>query len=416
MPSTIPSSKANSTARDRDRPSPLKRLNTTSFAIFWRATPNPAIASSPLPNSSCCSTAPAPPVQASQLSPGVAYAALTELTPSTATQLGQALFLTDYSNGVVLDLRGSVGYDPQVVADIARRFLPRAISPLVVADDRFGDRQVWDSTLQPIAADLPVVLLVDGQTRQGATLLAAILAQSSRTAIVGQPAQGTTLQTQFYVLPSGAAVELAIAEWAVAPLGDGAPISAAGGMVPAHPLDESQDWIAAAPSFLPAEAEPLNPNIFSEEGVIGRFSLGLDLGNPSASSLGFIDEFPRSTGENVFKPDSDLKLYYLEDYVLFGYRDRDTLRSYFADRIYMTAPNAYTAEGIGIGDTYADVIRTYGPPGESGYNEINPFPLSSRTTARANLYFINYDALGISFGFETGTNQVRAIGLYKAGS
>ncbi|MGK7911597.1 MAG: peptidase S41, partial [Synechococcus sp.] len=62
------------------------------------------------------------------------------------------------------------------------------------------------------------------------------------------------------------------------------------------------------------------------------------------------------------------------------------------------------------------VIATYGPPGENGYNEVNPFPASSRTSQDAELYFINYDALGISFAFQSGTNQVQAIGLYKPGS
>ncbi|WP_227498631.1 S41 family peptidase [Synechococcus sp. PCC 7336] len=362
---------------------------------------------------------PRPDLQAREIAPGVAYVAVPELTPATANQLKQALFFQTYSNGVVLDLRGSIGYDPQVVADVARLFLPRAISPILTSENRFGEQIEWDSSLQPIAAGIPLAVLVDGQTRQGAVLLAASLATSSSTVLAGEPTQGTSLQTQFYILPSGAAVELAIAKWQTAPLGDVSGIPTERGIVPAQFLDSDRDWLAVAPTLLP-RSEPdrrrPSPSIFLEEGNIGRFSLGLDLGNPSASRLGFIDEVPRRSGENVFRPDSDLELYYLQDYVLFGYRNRNTFRSYFADRIYMTSPDAYTAEGIGIGDTYARVIEVYGPPGENGYNEINPYPLSSRVGRRDNLYFVNYDALGIGFAFEVGTNEVMEIGLYKAGS
>ena len=69
-----------------------------------------------------------------------------------------------------------------------------------------------------------------------------------------------------------------------------------------------------------------------------------------------------------------------------------------------------------MGDSYADVIATYGPPGENGYNEVNPYPANSRANLLQNLYFVNYDALGIGFAFQAGTNVVQAIGLYKPGS
>ncbi|MEO0354683.1 MAG: S41 family peptidase, partial [Cyanobacteria bacterium P01_A01_bin.3] len=156
---------------------------------------------------------PRPPVPSQILSPGLVYVAAPELTPSTARQIRQVLMTNDYSNGVVLDLRGSVGYDPQVVADIARLFLPQDVAPIVTSTRRTGDRIEWNSRKQPLAADLPLLVFIDNQTRQGASMLAAILANGRYTTLAGQPTQGTELQTQFFVLPSEAAVELAIARW-----------------------------------------------------------------------------------------------------------------------------------------------------------------------------------------------------------
>lgn len=360
---------------------------------------------------------PRPPVPSQQLSPGIIYFALPELTPAVASQIRQILYRQDYSNGIVLDLRGSVGYDPRVVADIARLFLPRNISPLVFSTNRVGERSLWDGNTQPIATGIPLVVFVDGQTQRGATLLAATLDNGSNTIIAGQPTQGAGVQTQFYVLPSDASVEMAIARWQPVPLIEGTSKNVEQGIIPERSLSPGDDWLARVPSLLPSNlAERRPPTISLEEGRVGRFSLGMNLGNPGTGNLGIVDSVTNRSGNNVIRPNSDLKLYYLEDFVVFGYRDRDSLRNYFADRVYMNAPETMTVEGIGVGSTYSEVVATYGPPGENGYNEVNPFPVDSRINREKNYYFINYDALGIGFAFQAGTNQVQAIGLYKSGS
>ncbi|MGK7910132.1 MAG: S41 family peptidase, partial [Synechococcus sp.] len=303
---------------------------------------------------------PRPPVPSQTLSPGLIYVAAPELTPSTARQLRQVLMTNNYSNGVVLDLRGSVGYDPQVVADIARLFLPQDVAPIVTSTRRTGDRIEWDSRNQPLAADLPILVFIDNQTRQGATMLAAILANGRYTTLAGQPTQGTELQTQFFVLPSEAAVELAIARWHPGALGDdttNVESAAAQGVIPDRQLNPQQDWLAQVPNLLPNQAaDSRTPTISIQEEQVGRFTLGMDLGDPGTGNLGIVDSISGRSGENVIRPNSDLKLYYLEDYVVFGYRNRNTLRSFFADRIYMNAPETYTADGIGIGATYEQVI------------------------------------------------------------
>jgi C-terminal processing protease CtpA/Prc len=104
---------------------------------------------------------------------------------------------------------------------------------LLITEDRFGEPTSWDSGQIPIAAGIPLAVLIDGNTRQGAALLAAQLSTSGSTVVLGQPTQGTEQQTKFFVLPSGAAVEMAVARWKTGdnkPLTQGvAPMQAIGG-------------------------------------------------------------------------------------------------------------------------------------------------------------------------------------------
>jgi hypothetical protein len=359
---------------------------------------------------------PRPPLQAQAVAPRVVYLAVPELTPATAREIQQALYRQDYSQGIILDLRGSIGYDPQVVADVARVFLPRYIAPLVITEDRFNQLTSWDSDRLTVAAGFPLAVLIDGNTRQGAALLAAQLSASGTTTVIGQPAPGSERQTRFFLLPSGAAIELNVARWQT---GDNRPIQS--GVSPSQAVTgEDTIWLNAgisALSRLPSQPRiPQRPMVFVQDGVIGRFKLGQDTRNIDTSLLGNVDFVPASSGRNVFQPNSDLKIFYVEDYILFTYRTPAVVESYYADRIYITDPAAQTSEGISIGSTYANVIEVYGQPGESGYNETIPFPEGSRERLRGERYYVNYDAVGVSFIFEVGTNQVVGIGLYKPGA
>ncbi|GAB4213224.1 MAG: S41 family peptidase [Synechococcales cyanobacterium] len=360
---------------------------------------------------------PRPPLGAEEPSPGVQLIKIPEMTPNTPLELRELLRRSQANRGVILDLRGATGYDPQVVAATARLFLPTTVKPLVISEDRFQQQTPWDDAEIPLAAGRPLVVLVDGQTQQGAVLLAAQLATSGATQILGQPTQGTEFQRKFYVLPSGAAVELTIGRWLT---GDGQAITA--GLVPLRTLPNDPNpgaWIAAAVDQLrdpQSTALTARPTVLINEGRVGRFALGLDLRELEGGALGTMDFIPATSGHNIFQPNSDLRIFYVQDYVLFGYRPPSILRSFFANRIYSLAADARTAEGIGVGATYEEVVQAYGQFGENGFNDIKPFPMGSREFGRADRYFINYDALGLSFIFQAGSNRVIGIGLYKPGN
>lgn len=353
------------------------------------------------------------PVTPQQIAPGVMLLSLGELHSGIVAQVQEVLYLGDFSRGLILDLRGSVGYDPRVISDLARLFVPTTIAPLITTRDRFDNPTEWDSRLPSAAGNSSIAVLVNGETRQGAVLLAALLGQSSRVALMGQPTGSAGSQTQFYVLPSGAAVELAIASWQPA----NSPVSLNEGVAPRQFLADGQDWLQVAIAQLPPPLQTRQPqNIVLQEGRIGRFELGFDVRTVETGILGNVESFEGASGQNVFQPNSDLRIFYLQDYILLAYRNLGTVNSFFADRIYITDPAARTAEGLSIGDTYADMIRIYGRRGENGYNEISPFPETSRMMVRGQHYFVNYDALGIGFMIAVGSNRIEGIGLFKPGS
>lgn len=359
---------------------------------------------------------PRQPVQARSLDNGIMMLSVKDITPATAQQMRQSLHVSNYSRGIILDLRGATGYDPQAIANVARIFLPRTVKPAIVSLDRHEQEKTWDSPAVPIAARTPLVTLVDGRTERGAVILAALMGARGNTKIAGEPTAGTETQTRFFVLPSGAAVELAVARWR--PGGDVGfgPNTLVRGLVPADSLsgfDVDAEAVALLPEVPTVAAKP---TILTDKGRIGRYELGFDTRQSDIGVLGGMDSVPSRSGENIFQPDSDLRVFYLQDYILMAYRNQGTLTSFYADRIYMTDETALTEEGVSIGASYSDVIRTYGSPGENGYNEISPFPGRTRVARSEDRYFVNYDALGLSFAFKAGSNQVVAIGLYKPGS
>ncbi|MEM9155171.1 MAG: S41 family peptidase [Cyanobacteria bacterium P01_F01_bin.33] len=359
---------------------------------------------------------PRQPVQSRSLAAGVTMLTLDDITPATAQQIRQSLHVSEYSRGIVLDLRGATGYDPQAIANVARIFLPRSMRPALVSLDRHEKETAWDSKGVPIAARIPLVALVDGQTERGAVILAALLGARGNATIAGEPTAGTETQTRFFVLPSGAAIELAVARWRPGADAGFGPNTLVQGLVPSDSLNGFNVQSQALALLPEPPVVAAKPTIFQDKGRIGRYELGFDTRQSNIGDLGGMDTVPSRSGENIFQPDSDLRVFYLQDYILLAYRNQGTLSSFFADRIYMTDTAALTEEGVSIGASYSDVVSTYGSPGENGYNEVSPFPGRTRIARAEDRYFINYDALGLSFAFEAGTNQVVAIGLYKPGS
>lgn len=140
-----------------------------------------------------------------KLSSDVGYIALTEgFSFSTAAEF--ALSLTELkSNGVrsvILDLRGNRGGIFEQAVEIAEMFLPSG-AHIVSQEGRYpSDRQTWISR-NSRSEQMPLVVLVDGDTASAAEILAAALQDNDRALVVGERTFGKGLVQNVIELPEG---------------------------------------------------------------------------------------------------------------------------------------------------------------------------------------------------------------------
>ncbi len=97
------------------------------------------------------------------------------------------------AEGLILDLRGAPGGVLPAIASVADLFLPRG-RPLWLYEDAEGNRRVKKAATKQ-QFDLPMVVLVDGQTR-GGELLAAALQRNRRAVLVGSRTSGASISRE----------------------------------------------------------------------------------------------------------------------------------------------------------------------------------------------------------------------------
>lgn len=112
-------------------------------------------------------------------------------------------------HGIVLDLRGADGSDLDSVRAVASLFTQRGGHLFAYRDREDQDIYVAQAEGGP-AIGLPVMVLVDGETGGAAEVLAAVLSDSVRGAMLfGQPTRGDFLVREMLSLPDGLTVRLA---------------------------------------------------------------------------------------------------------------------------------------------------------------------------------------------------------------
>ena len=121
-------------------------------------------------------------------------------------QLSQAyerLVATNKIKGLVIDLRFGVGDDYRAAADAADLFF-KTEQPLL----QWGD-EIARSKPKTSAIDLPVVLLINQDTRAAAEALAAALRQADGALIIGSPSAGRAYLFKEVQLSNGQALRIA---------------------------------------------------------------------------------------------------------------------------------------------------------------------------------------------------------------
>jgi carboxyl-terminal processing protease len=115
------------------------------------------------------------------------------------------------ATGVVLDLRGNPGGYVNEPVEMASLFLSKGVVYRSV--DRSGKGTSHEVLGNPIAPDLPLVLLVDGQTASSSEIFTGAIQDLGRGRVVGKQTYGTGTVVLTYPLADGGALTIGTERW-----------------------------------------------------------------------------------------------------------------------------------------------------------------------------------------------------------
>jgi len=128
---------------------------------------------------------------------------------ATSAALREAL--DEGAQGIVLDLRGNPGGYVNEPVEVASQFLSSGV--VYVSEDRSGTRTPHEVKGGGIATDIPLVVLVDGQTASSAEILTGALQDAGRATIVGVTTYGTGTVVSTFPLQDGGALTIGTERW-----------------------------------------------------------------------------------------------------------------------------------------------------------------------------------------------------------
>jgi carboxyl-terminal processing protease len=161
-----------------------------------------------------------PSVESEMLEGQIAYVSLSTFGETSAEDLSNAIeqLLAQNPKALILDLRNNSGGYLDIAIDIGSLFL----SDGVVAYEEYGDgtRITYETTGEAIAADIPMIVLVNEWSASASELVAGALQDRGRAQIVGAVTFGKgTVQSWIPLSNDQGAVRVTIARW-LTPNGD----------------------------------------------------------------------------------------------------------------------------------------------------------------------------------------------------
>jgi C-terminal peptidase prc len=142
----------------------------------------------------------------------IGYMRIANFQRTTQAELDAALLRlrSEGMRALVVDLRGNPGGSFMAAVQVADRFLP---SGVIVSTQ--GQLRAYSKTYlaqNPMSAvDVPLVVLVDGDTASAAEVLAAALKDNDRAVLVGQPTYGKGSIQKLLPLQAGSGLYLTLA-------------------------------------------------------------------------------------------------------------------------------------------------------------------------------------------------------------
>lgn len=153
-----------------------------------------------------------PTVQHSMLEDNMAYIQLTEFDDVSVEQFRDALNAVKAENaqGMILDLRGNPGGNLSTVLEIADMLLDEGM--IVYIEDKSGKQQKYYAK-DGMEWELPIVVLVDGNSASASEVLSGALKDHKRATLVGTTTFGKGIVQSLRSLADGSSVKLTVSAY-----------------------------------------------------------------------------------------------------------------------------------------------------------------------------------------------------------
>jgi len=151
---------------------------------------------------------------AMMLEGGAGYVPLLQFNETSAEEVAASVerLMKEGARSLVLDLRGNGGGLVSDAVEIAGLFLPKN-TPIAIQRERGDGDLVYRSPADPIALQIPLVVLVDGASASASEIVAGALQDHDRAVVVGTGTFGKGLVQSAYRLDGGYLLKITTGQW-----------------------------------------------------------------------------------------------------------------------------------------------------------------------------------------------------------
>lgn len=141
----------------------------------------------------------------------IGYIAITNFRENTYSQFKEALDMLEAEGmeKLVLDLRNNTGGLVKSAHEIGEELLPEGI--MVYTMDKDGNRE--DTLCDDVYNDVPLVVLVNGNSASAAEILAGAIQDTGRGELIGTTTFGKGLVQRLFTLPDGSGLNVTIQKY-----------------------------------------------------------------------------------------------------------------------------------------------------------------------------------------------------------
>jgi len=144
----------------------------------------------------------------------VAHLHFNQFSLQADDDMRQALTEISQANAkaLILDLRNNPGGYVDQLMRVAAQFVPKE-TVILIEEDRAGQRTPYATDRAGMAQNIPMVVLVNGNTASAGEILAGALQHAGRAKIIGEPTFGTATVLRPFDLDEGASIRLGTTQW-----------------------------------------------------------------------------------------------------------------------------------------------------------------------------------------------------------